>query len=120
MPTLRRSSSNSSSFRLGTLLPATRTSPLSGYSRPTTCRSKTLFPVPDGPMTTEIFPAGIWQVTPASTWLPSKPLCKSSTSTMYSPLVLLIPKPLRRDGEIRGGAPEDPGEDGVDDHDHDQ
>ena len=47
-------------------------------------------PVPDGPMTTEIFPAGIWQVTPSSTWLPSNPLWRSSTSTMYSPFLLFI------------------------------
>src|SRR5438477_9436681 len=128
MPTLRRSSSNSSSFRLGTLLPATRTSPLSGYSRPTTCRSKTLLPVPDGPMTTEIFPAGIWQVTPSSTWLPSNPLWRSSTSTMYSPFLLdaggsKLPNmlvPLRGDRKIGIYAPEDLGEDGVDDHDHHQ
>src|SRR5256714_3332031 len=120
MPTLRRSSSSSSSLRSGTLLPATRTSPLSGYSRPTTCRSRTLLPVPDGPMTTEIFPAGIWQVTPSSTWFPSNPLWRSSTSIMYSPFLLFISDALRGDREIWIYAPEDLGQDGVDDHDHHQ
>src|SRR2546430_11398284 len=79
-------------------------------------------------MTTEIFPAGIWQVTPSSTWLPSNPLWRSSTSTMYSPFLLdaggsKLPSmsiPLRGDREIRIYAPEDLGQDGVDDHDHHQ
>src|SRR5256714_1050646 len=79
-------------------------------------------------MTTEIFPAGIWQVTPSSTWLPSNPLWRSSTSTMYSPFVLdaggsTLPSmsiPLRGNREIWIYAPEDLGEDGVDDHDHHQ
>src|ERR671937_338971 len=52
---------------------------------PTLCRSRTLFPVPDGPMTTEIFPAGIWHVPPSRTTLSSKALWTLSTSTMYSP-----------------------------------
>src|SRR5438552_3828351 len=119
MPTLRRSSSSSSSLSLGTLLPATRTSPLSGKSRPTTWRRSTLLPVPDGPITTEILPVGIWQVTPVSTSLPSKALYRSSTSIMFSPFLFVV---MNSGGDRKVGVlpPEDLGEDGVDDHDHDE
>src|SRR5579864_3957032 len=126
MPTLRLSSSSSSSLSRRTLFPATRTSPLSGKSRPTIWRSSTLLPVPEGPMTTEIFPAGIWQLTPSRTCLSSKALKTSSISTMFSPLpVAIAPLPpgactrcffmSRGNREVGVGSPEDLGEDRVDD-----
>src|SRR5439155_24698457 len=75
-------------------------------------------------MTTEILPVGMWQLTPSSTWLPAQALWRSSISIMFSPSLPVrapfccILTSLRGAWEIGVVAPEDLGEEGVDDHDH--
>src|SRR5437660_1125188 len=82
MPARRARSSRS--LRAGTSLPSTNTSPLSGGSKPTTWRRVTLLPVPDGPMSTEISPRGMRQVTPSSTLSAPNDLCTSTSSITAS------------------------------------
>src|SRR4051794_36854504 len=71
---------SSSSSMLGTDSPWTRTSPWSGYSRPTMCLMHTDFPVPEGPRIIEIFPSGIPMFRPRRILLRPKALWTSMNS----------------------------------------
>src|SRR5437588_7024337 len=102
IPMFRRSSSSSSSFSFGTLIPSTTTSPLSGSSSPTMCRSSTDLPVPEGPMMTVISPRGMEALTPSSTVWPLKALTTSRHS-MTTPLPPLRPLPSPPACPFRGG-----------------
>src|SRR4029079_6001551 len=71
----------------GTDSPCTRTSPSSGYSRPTMCLMQTDFPVPDGPRIIEILSSGISRFSPRRILLRPNALCPSTNSAAASPPV---------------------------------
>ena len=80
-PNFLRISKSSSSCMFGTDSPWTRTSPSSGYSRPTMCLMHTDFPVPDGPRIIEILPSGRPMFRPRRILLRPKALWTSMNST---------------------------------------
>src|SRR4051812_18423041 len=80
-PNRLRMSNSSSSVMFGTDSPWTRTSPSSGYSRPTMCLMHTDFPVPEGPRIMEILPSGRPMFRPHRILLRPKALWTSTNST---------------------------------------
>src|SRR4051812_37728043 len=84
-PNFLRISKSSSSRMPGTDSPCTRTSPSSGYSRPTMCLMHTDFPVPEGPRIIEILSSGMPRLSPRRIWLRPNALCTSTNSTASSP-----------------------------------
>ena len=99
-PNFLRISNRSSSCMFGTDSPWTRTSPSSGYSRPTMCLMHTDLPVPDGPRIIEILPSGRPMFRPRRILLRPNALWTSTNSTASSapcgrwapgvPLVLVV------------------------------
>src|ERR671925_237575 len=83
-PNFLRISNSRSSGMFGTDSPCTRTSPSSGYSRPTMCLMQTDLPVPDGPRIIEIWLSGRPRLRPFSTRLRPKALTTSMNSTASS------------------------------------
>src|SRR3954471_16872021 len=83
-PNFLRISNRSSSCMLGTDSPWTRTSPSSGYSRPTMCLMQTDFPVPDGPRIIEILSLGRPMFRPRRILLRPKALWTSTNSIASS------------------------------------
>ena len=59
-----------------------RISPSSGVSKPMMCLSRTLLPLPLGPMTTKISPASTFMSMPCKTGTPPKLLRRPRTSTV--------------------------------------
>src|SRR3954468_24798104 len=83
-PNFLRISNSSSSCMFGTDSPWTRTSPSSGYSRPTMCLMQTDFPVPDGPRIIEMRSSGRPMFRPRRILLRPKALWTSTNSIASS------------------------------------
>src|ERR1044072_8122215 len=98
-PKPSRMAKSSSSFILMMLLPNTRMSPASGYSKAMMCLRSTLLPVPDGPSTVVMAPSTKSTVRPLRTLNPLKALWTSSTSIAAFMSV--------GDGGVRRQAPEE-------------
>ena len=83
-PNFLRTSKRRSSTMFGIDSPWTRTSPSSGYSRPTMCLMHTDLPVPDGPRIIEILSSGMPMLRPRRILLRPNALWTSTNSTASS------------------------------------
>src|SRR6185503_10638204 len=107
MPNLWRTRINSRSLRLQMFSPSMETCPESGWSRPMTCLSRTLFPPPLRPMMTTDSPLSTRRLTSSRMTFGPKLLRRWLTS------IIKVQEPVQRQGEEEIG--NEDGDGGIDD-----